>query len=558
MTDTTVSMDPARDDAFAAYLLALEDGQDETAHRILRDHPGLADEAAVFHALAARVSKPWTAEPGTLPIDDTVRWLGEYELLQVVGRGGEGLVYKARHKTLRNHVAVKIMRTDRLASACEIERFDRANALLARLQHPHIVRIYHADRSERGRYFAMELLDGGSLKQKLNNGWLPTPRQAAQLVRCLAEAIQYAHDQEIIHRDLKPANVLCQDNSASASSLPELAGLSFTPKIADFGLAKDLVEGDLSLAESVAQSGVLVGTAPYMSPEHTRGEADKAGDVYGLGAILYELLTGRAPLRGVTLQDTLEKVRTEAPVPVRALSPKVPRDLETICLACLEKNPNLRYASAAKLAADLQHFLNDEPIEWRPPGLGEQFVRMVTRQILTGSPLAWGWALIISGILCGVTYLTQTWCIATEQPDSLLYGISWIHAALIAAIFWVALRTRPWGTGDREGVTYVAVHLIAYILVPLVYRPGEGMDPTTYRLSLVPLLAFVGGIIILTEGALYWGGYYLVGTAYIAFAFFLKLIPTWAPLVFSIYSAAFLIFLGLFFLRTEKLLRLRR
>jgi serine/threonine-protein kinase len=275
--------------------------------------------------------------------------LSRYEILGELGRGGMGVAYKARDLELKRLVALKMILRGALADAEEVGRFQAEARAAARLQHPHIVQIYDVGEADGRPYFSMELIEGGSLSVRLRGGPLEA-RQAADLVETLAQAMAAAHDQRVIHRDLKPANVLLTADG--------------TPKITDFGLAKRLDE-DLGRT----RSGAVLGTPSYMAPEQARGDVRTVGppaDVYALGAVLYECLTGRPPFRAATVMDTLMQVMAEEPVAPRRLNSKVPRDLETICLKCLEKDPKKRYASARDLAEDLRRLLRHEPIRARP------------------------------------------------------------------------------------------------------------------------------------------------------------------------------------------------
>jgi eukaryotic-like serine/threonine-protein kinase len=300
------------------------------------------------------------------------------EILHVLGRGGMGVVFKARQTALDRIVAVKMMRAGILADADERRRFQAEVRAAALLQHPHIVQIHEVGEWQGQPYCLMEYVDGGSLQRRVANGPLP-PREAACLLEPIARAAHFAHRQGIIHRDLKPANVLLQNadpgskegDVQSASGNPQAA----IPKIADFGLAKKL-GGDGSQTET----GAIIGTVPYMAPEQASADSvTAAADVYALGAILYETLTGRPPFQGPTPLETLEMVRTREPFPPTRLQPKVPRDLETICLKCLEKKPEHRYPSAEALADDLSRFLAGEPVVARPIGRAERVRRWCGR-----------------------------------------------------------------------------------------------------------------------------------------------------------------------------------
>jgi serine/threonine-protein kinase len=285
-----------------------------------------------------------------------------YEVEAVLGHGGMGVVYKARQRALNRLVAVKVLLAGPFAGPAELGRFRRETMALACLRHPNIVQVYDAGELEGRPYFIMELIEGGSLAQKLA-GTPQAARRAAAMLSTLAKAVQVAHQSGIIHRDLKPGNILLADDG--------------TPKVTDFGLARRL-EGDAGLT----QTGVRLGTPSYMAPEQARGDTRAiapAVDVYALGAILYELLTGRPPFRAETPGETALQVISQEPVPPARLNARVPRDLDTICLKCLEKDPRKRYARAGDLAADLERFLKNEPILARPVGLGHRAGRWMRR-----------------------------------------------------------------------------------------------------------------------------------------------------------------------------------
>jgi hypothetical protein len=303
-----------------------------------------------------------------------------YQVEAVLGRGGMGIVYKAHHLRLNRPVALKMLLTGAYARREELERFLREAEAIAGLRHANIVQVYDVGDVDGRPYFTMELVEGGSLQAKVAG--TPQPAAwAASLTATLAGAVHLAHQSGIVHRDLKPANVLLTADG--------------TPKVTDFGLARRL-EGE----EGLTLSGVLVGTPSYMAPEQARGDKSAIGpatDVYALGAILYELLTGRPPFEADTATATLQQVLADEPVPPARLNSRVPRDLETICLKCLQKAPAQRYASGAALADDLRRFERGEPITARPPGALERAAKWVRRRPTAAALLAAG-VLMFAGV----------------------------------------------------------------------------------------------------------------------------------------------------------------
>ena len=298
-----------------------------------------------------------------------------YELLGVLGRGGAGVVYKARQVALDRLVALKVLATGAHAGPDEVARFRSEAEAVACLQHANIVQIHDVGDTNGRPYLALEFMAGGSLADKLADKPQP-PRESAEMVRTLARAVHHAHVNHILHRDLKPGNVLLAADG--------------TPKVADFGLAKRL-DLDTVAQARLTPTGAIVGTPSYMAPEQASGVAKHLGpsvDIYALGAILYEMLTGRPPFLGETLTDTLYQVLDMEPIAPRRLIPVVPRDLETICLRCLQKRPASRYASAAALADDLERFLDGRPIQARPVGRIERTIKWARRRPAQAALLA--------------------------------------------------------------------------------------------------------------------------------------------------------------------------
>jgi serine/threonine protein kinase/Tfp pilus assembly protein PilF len=380
-----------------------------------------------------------------------------YEVLGELGRGAMGVVYRARQLRLNRLVALKMILAGAHAGPRERARFETEAQAIARLQHPHIVQIHEIGEQDGLPFFCMELVQAGSLAQKIAGRPLP-PRPAARLVEMLARAVDHAHEQQIVHRDLKPANVLLARSDAQRGvALGGSEGTAwFEPKITDFGLAK-LLDGEAPASEGngAPLTRGPVGTPPYMAPEQASGAcpsdayarvvgSGRVTDVYALGAILYEALTGRPPFLGATVFETLQQVRTLEPVSPRRLQPQVPRDLETICLACLRKEPLRRYQTALDLADDLRRFLEGRPIRQRPPAVWEPALKWARRR-----PAAAAWAMagvvaLVSLFAAGLYYLDhrQEWARQAAR-DRYERFIRWRDEALFQGTLLEAVRLTP-------------------------------------------------------------------------------------------------------------------
>jgi serine/threonine protein kinase len=344
---------------------------------------------------------PWPAArnpPTTIP---------GYEILGDLGRGGMGVVYKARQVRLNRLVALKMIHAGELSDPDTLARFRTEAMAVARLQHPNIVQIYEVGEADGRPFFSLEYVAGGSLAQRVAGKPQP-PEAAAALIETLARAIDYAHSQGVVHRDLKPGNILLASGVASAPRGIEEAnprGADATPlaksipKIADFGLAKYTAAASPGRTDGPTRPGLIVGTPAYMAPEQAAATPETVGptaDVYALGAILYELLAGRPPFQGANAMDTLLQVRLLEPIAPRVWQPKAPRDLETITLKCLQKDPRRRYSSARELADELRRFLDGVPIRARATLLTERAWRWVRRH---PSITAMAWVVLAAVVL---------------------------------------------------------------------------------------------------------------------------------------------------------------
>jgi serine/threonine-protein kinase len=382
-----------------ACLETEQDGRPVDRQELLARYPQFADELARFFTqwdgfdlLAAPLRE--AVQGASTDIGDpdltldehpgptaqlTLSSFGDYEILEELGRGGMGVVCKARQKSLNRLVALKVLRSDPLAPPEDRQRFQNEAALIAEFDHPGIVPIYEVGECPQGLYFTMRLLAGGTLGQQLGQ-YRNNPRAVGQIMAEVARAVHHAHQRGVLHRDLKPSNVLLDGEGR--------------PHVADFGLARRVGgDGDLT------QSGTLVGTPNYMAPEQAsgrRGAVTTATDVHGLGAVLYALLTSHAPFQGENVLDTLQQVREREPASPRSINPIVDQELETICLKCLDKEPARRYGSAEAVADELDRWLRGEPIQARPIGKLMQGWRWCRRNPLVASLLAFSLLSLLS------------------------------------------------------------------------------------------------------------------------------------------------------------------
>jgi serine/threonine-protein kinase len=513
------------------YVGALQAGDDALRQSLAGENPQLVRLAGCLHALDGLARLPGdlarsAAEQAAAPQADPMRststsgnptlavssQFGKYELLAEIGRGGMGVVYKAGQTDLGRSVALKMILASRLASVHDVRRFQREARAAGSLRHPHIVGIHEVGECHGQHYFTMDFIAGEDLAQRLARGPIDADA-AAGLLLCVARAVDYLHSSGMIHRDLKPSNILIDERQQ--------------PFVTDFGLAKFFQSED-----ERTETGMIMGTPSYMSPEQAAGRTAEIGpqsDVYSLGAILYEMLTGRPPFSaGDAFNIRLQVLEQEPPAP-SAVNPRVPHELERICLGCLEKNRADRYPSAEALAADLARFLRGEPPEIPNATLRQKVLRWCRRQPALVTHLA-GLALVmlivqakymISGYdlafherIMGVMGL---WCVAAIGFQWLLNRPASAAAARYAwAVADVALLTAAMAMADEPlgplAVSYplvlvaaglwFSVRLVAVTTLVelasyaglLVLRPGA-FGPAHYRLIFAAILAVIGLIV---------------------------------------------------------------
>jgi tRNA A-37 threonylcarbamoyl transferase component Bud32 len=513
------------------------------------EDPVLAAEVAAFLADHTQLAKPLrraraemldAARPSEVSADAAPalpRSFGDYELVAELARGGMGVVYKARQKSLNRVVALKMILAGRLAGPEELQRFRTEAEAAARLRHPHIVAVHEVGAVENQLFFSMEFIDGQTLAERLRQGPVPG-RAAAGYVRQLAGAVHHAHQQGIVHRDLKPSNILLDHADV--------------PYITDFGLAKKLDAGGLALT----QTGAIVGTPSYMAPEQAAGKIKELGpacDVWGLGALLYELLTGRPPFRSDSALDTVLLVLEGEPVPPRLLNPKVDQDLETICLKCLEKQPESRYLTAEDLAADLERYLDGEAIRARSYNVLARLTRALHKPSHREADLRlWANLLIIFGAIFLVGHVLTFALLQNRQPHGMVL-LSRTGQLLLggAALWWFRRRSLlPGNAAERQvwliwlgaltafGTSSLASRLLIFagVLAPGPDAPASWQETVVY-----PFSAVVSGLAFFAMGGNYGGRYYLISVAFFGLALALPLCLEWSPLAYGILWALALV-----------------
>lgn len=490
---------------------------------VIRQHPDLAADLRELWATMqiaenlAELSRhdldeQQTFVPGHKQVGEDLsgREFGDYELMEEIGRGGMGVVYRARQKSLDRIVALKMILRGDLASSDDVSRFRTEAEAAAQLNHPHIVPVYEVGERNGRPYFSMQLIEGTTLARRLADGPLAS-RQSAELLVPICRAVAAAHRHGVLHRDLKPSNILI-DHEGRAY-------------VTDFGLAKRITpkSGDSHVRdpvlENLTHSGAILGTPGYMAPEQAagqRGEVSAATDVYSLGAVLYAMLTGRPPFQGPSPVDTVLMVLEQDPLPPRMLNPKADADLEMIALKCLQKPVDLRYADADALADDLVAFLQNEPISAR----SSHFTQIITRAfrethhaaVLENWGLLWMWHSLVVLLLCVITNVMQFRGVDHRWPYVALWSVG---VGTWAAIFW-ELRRR---SGPVTFVERQIAHLWAgsTIASPLLYFLEWQLD---YRaLELSPALALIAGNVFLAKAGILSGKFYIQAAAMYLTAF---------------------------------------
>ena len=537
------SEEPSDRDARLACLLAeltdrAQKGEQVDMDAVCQRHEDLADElrglwgAVLVADAVGSGSRP--ADTAALPdvpaaVFDLPHRLGDYELLEEIGRGGYGVVYRARQISLQREVAVKMILRGHLASPSDRERFRGEAEAAARLAHPGVVPVYEVGEIGGHPYFSMKYVRGRTLLQRLAEGPLP-PRQAAQIMAAVSRAVHFAHTQNVLHRDLKPSNILLDEDGR--------------PLVTDFGLAKRVTG-----AVSLTRSGAVLGTPAYMAPEQAagdRGHVGPASDIYSLGSILYHMLTGRPPFQAASPVDTVLMLLEQDVVPPRVLNPKADRDLELITLRCLQKPPGLRYPDAGSLADDLEAYLRDEPIAARS-GRFAQVIAQVMREthhaiVLENWGVLWMWHSLALFVACALTNALYF----GGFDDRWYYIVLWTFGlGTWAAVFWwLRRRMGPVTFVERQIAHVWAASMIA---IGLLFFVEIWLDLPVLTLS--PVLALIAGMVFLIKAGILSGSFYLQAAILFATALVMASFPRIAHLLFGLVSGACFFFPGLKYYR---------
>ncbi|MGN6544214.1 MAG: serine/threonine-protein kinase [Aureliella sp.] len=499
-----------------------------------------ADEPTIDQALFPRSGSsnasrfPLLGFGGDRTMEPLGEQLGDYELIEQIGRGGMGVVYRARQISLERQVAVKMIQRERISSELERQRFLAEAQATARLDHPGIVPVYEVGDFNGTPFFSMQLIIGQTLAERLEDGPLPQ-REAAELLAAVARAIDHAHSEGILHRDIKPSNILI--------------GADGRPMVTDFGLAKFI-----NSENALTHTGSILGTPSYMAPEQAAGRGASSGpaaDIYSLGTVLYHALTGRPPfLASSPIEMALKVIEHDPPLP-RLLEPSIDRDLEMIVIRCLQKPPDLRYASAGKLAEDLESFVRDEPVSAR----GGTFSDVVARwfrethhaSVLENWGLLWMWHSVVLLVAC---LLTQT-LVWYDVKNRLWYAALWtIGLGAWAAVFWAMRRqVGPVTFVERQIAHVWGASLIAIAMLwPLEW--WLNLEP----LKLSPLLGVITGMIFLIKAGILTGAFYIQAACLFATSVAMALVPQFAQLIYGVVAAACFLIPGLKYYRLRNAL----
>jgi serine/threonine protein kinase len=452
---------------------------------------------------------------------------GHFILQGELGRGGMGIVYRAWEPALRRQVALKMLLTDCFDSS-QLQRFHAEATAAAKLSHPNIVRVHQVGQFGDRHWFSMDLVEGSSLAQRVGKGPLPS-KVAGRYLALIARAIAHAHEEGILHRDIKPSNILLDADDS--------------PHVADFGLAKHMAADN-----GHTRTGALLGTPSYMAPEQACGSKNltQATDVYGLGALLYELLTARPPFRGETTLDTVMQVIENEPVPPTLLNPKVDRDLETICLKCLSKKPENRYPTAQALAEDLERYLQDETISARSLNVLDYLGRTLERSQFDVEFRPYGNMLLVFAVFVLLTQSLTQLSMFQRWPTWTIVAMHFLKFILLGSTLWYY---RPHGllpttTAERQMWSVWLGYLLACSTIGPYSQILHGTE-AMYEGRIYATFCCVTGMAFFYLGSSYWGRCYAIGACFFGLGWVLANWPTWGAVVFGVAWSVTLVIIGL-------------
>ena len=523
--------DSARDEMLAAVLSEVADqaagGREPSLEQTIQRYPDLEEDLRhLWGAVMLAGAVGTHANDATAGFDSSELQpvgfelparFGDYELLEELGRGGMGIVYRAHQISLDREVAIKMLLRGQLATPADEARFRHEAESAARLNHPGIVPVYEVGEQDGRLFFSMQFIEGETLASLLKSKPLP-PRYTARILSAVARAIHYAHEHGVLHRDLKPSNILIDAGG--------------DPHVTDFGLARRV-----SAAESLTNTGAVLGTPTYMSPEQAggnRGEVGPLSDVYSLGSVLYHALTGRPPFQAASPVDVVLMLLEQEPLPPRLLNARADRDLAMIALRCLQKPQDLRYPSAKALADDLTAYLADEPVAARS-GQVSQIVARWFREthhatILQNWGLLWMWHSLVLFVVSALTNYLEWRGITDRVPYFLLWTAG--LGAWAAVFWWLRQRMGPVTFVERQIAHIWAGSMISIAaLFPLEYL----LDLPALKLS--PLLAVSSGTVFLVKAGMLTGTFYLQAFALFLTAPAMAVWPQHAHLIFGTVSA---------------------
>jgi len=462
--------------------------------------------------------------------------LGDYTLQQEIGRGGMGIVYEAIRRLDNKTVAIKMILKGDFATNAEKDRFRAEADAAKRLNHPNIVPIYEIGEHEGLPYFCMKLIRGQTLSSKLTRGPM-LPRKAAEIAASISDAIAYAHEQGVLHRDLKPSNILLDQQGV--------------PHLADFGLAKAI---STQPGASLTRTGAILGTPAYMSPEQATGARGNVGitsDVYSLGAILYHMLTGRAPFLGATPVETVLMVIEQSPIPLRTLNHRVDRNLEMVTLRCLQKPQDLRYQSASLLRNDLNAFLEGRSVSARE-GRFVQVVANIFREthhaeILENWGLLWMWHSVVLLVASILTFIFHEYLDFRQYQWP--YVLMWtVGVGVWAVVFWMLRRRMGPVTFVERQLAHVWASAMAMVIFLFPLEAALELNV----LQLAPVLALIGAMVFLVKAGILAGQFYIHSAIMMATAICMMLVPQYDMIIFGVASAGCFFHAGLKYYRRKQ------